>query len=142
MGRFIIWTQSAFDHLEKIYGNGQSATSKKGFALPRPIISNADIGRTINSDEVQSVVHAAHPQKKRFTRKVNPLTNYDQMVKLNPYAVTAKRKRLAEDAKRAKAKASGEKKKKAPKKKAKKEDASKKQQKAKQSYATLLRKLD
>merc|ERR1711991_856311 len=109
-----------------------------GFALPRPIISNADIGRTINSDEVQSVLHPAHPNKKRFTRKVNPLTHYDQMVKLNPYAVTQKRKRLRADEKRKKE--AGEKKK-APKKKAKKDDP--KNPKSKRTaYAKLLRKLD
>lgn len=59
LGRFIIWTESAFKQLEKIYGNGQSATSKKGFSLPRPILANADISRTISSDEVQSRLFAA-----------------------------------------------------------------------------------
>lgn len=58
LGRFIIWTESAFKQLEKIYGNGQSATSKKGFSLPRPILANADISRTISSDEVQSRLFA------------------------------------------------------------------------------------
>jgi len=141
LGRFIIWTEGAFNHLEKLYGNGQSATAKKGFALPRPIISNADIGRTINSDEVQSVLHPAHQQKRRFTRKVNPLTNFDQMVKLNPHEVTKKRKRLIAEQKREKESKEG--KKKAPKKKNKKEQKKgDKKQSKRTAYAQLMRKVD
>jgi large subunit ribosomal protein L4e len=94
LGRFIIWTESAFKQLEKIYGNGQSATSKKGFSLPRPILANADISRTINSDEVQSRLFAAHERKHRVSRHVNPLGKFERLAALNPYVVTERRKRL------------------------------------------------
>jgi large subunit ribosomal protein L4e len=130
VGRFVIWTESAFAQLEKIYGNGQSATIKKGFALPRPIIANADIGRTINSDEVQSVLHAKNAPKRRFSRKVNPLGKFERMVKLNPYVTTERRKRLLDDNKRA----------------AKKDDKSKKAKskgpKGYSDYAKLVRNLE
>jgi len=131
VGRFIIWTQSAFDHLNALYGNGQSATKKKGFSLPRPIIANADIGRTINSDEVQSVLRPARSAARRFSRKVNPLTNQNKMFKLNPYEVTLRRKRLTAEAKRKAVAPAAGKPKKATKKKAKTS-----------AYAKLVRKLD
>jgi len=101
VGRFCIWTEGAFAQLDKIYGNGQSATSKKGFALPRPIISNADIGRTINSDEVQSALFPVHDRKRRSTRHVNPLGKFERMAQFNPYVVTERRKRLQAEAKKA-----------------------------------------
>ncbi len=133
VGRFVVWTESAFKYLAELYGNGQAATLKKGFALPRPLISNADIGRTINSDEVQSVLRPARDPKRRFTRKVNPLTNKNVMLKLNPYEVTRRRKRVAQEAKvkAAKAAAPAAKAKAAPKKKVKTS-----------AYAKLIRKLD
>jgi len=128
VGRFIVWTQSAFEHLNVIYGNGQSATKKRGFSLPRPIIANADIGRAINSDEVQSVLRPTRNPRRRFSRKVNPLTNKERMVQLNPYETTLRRKRLAAAAV---PKVEGAKKPKANKKKAKTS-----------AYAKLVRKLD
>jgi len=130
VGRFCIWTSSAFAKLDVIYGNGQSATAKKGFALPRPIIANADVGRTINSDEVQSVLHPVHDTKRRFSRKVNPLGKYERMVKLNPYVVTERRKRLLDDAKREKNAKDG------------KKSKSTKGPKGRSDYAKLVRKTE
>merc|ERR1711991_448903 len=130
LGRFVIWTESAFKELEKIYGNGESATAKKGFALPRPILANADVGRTINSDEVQSVLHPVHDTKRRFSRKVNPLGKYERMVKLNPYIVTERRKRLLDDAKREKNAKDG------------KKSKSTKGPKGRSDYAKLVRKTE
>lgn len=54
-------------------------------------MTNSDLPRIINSDEVQSkVVPAKSPQK--FVRiKKNPLKNLGVMVKLNPYAKKLKR---------------------------------------------------
>merc|ERR1712003_165951 len=64
-----IWTKSAMARLDELYAEG---TGK--FALPENVMTNADISRLINSDEVQSVVNAP----KEATKK------------LNPYAKTAK----------------------------------------------------
>jgi len=66
---------------------------KKGFHLPTAVISNADISRVINSDEIQTIVR---PVKKieRRRRKRNPLRNIHEMVRLNPQFVAVKRKRL------------------------------------------------
>ncbi|CAI7919390.1 unnamed protein product [Closterium sp. NIES-54] len=54
VGRFVIWTQSAFDRLEGLFGSfSQAPTMKRDFLLPRAAIVNSDITRIINSDEVQ-----------------------------------------------------------------------------------------
>lgn len=129
VGRFIVWTESAFKYLATLYGNGQSATLKKGFALPRALMANADISRVINSDEVQSVLRPRREPQRRFSRKVNPLTNPQVMSKLNPYAATVHRKRKVAEAKRVAAKAA-----KGPKPEKKKGKKS--------EYSKLIRKLD
>jgi len=95
LGRFIIWTKDAFSQLDRIYGtyNGPSEL-KKDYRLPRSIITNPDLGRIINSDEIQSVVRPKKKVIRYFPHKKNPLTNLGAMVKLNPYVVTARRKEL------------------------------------------------
>ncbi|KAK8958760.1 60S ribosomal protein L4-1 [Platanthera guangdongensis] len=64
---------------------------KKGYVLPRPKTINADLCRIINSDEVQSVVRPINKDVRRKVLQKNPLKNLDAMLKLNPYAKTAKR---------------------------------------------------
>jgi large subunit ribosomal protein L4e len=55
LGRFVIWTESAFKKLDEVYSFLETPSlKKKGFVLPRPKMSNADLGRLINSDEVKS----------------------------------------------------------------------------------------
>merc|ERR1712199_142802 len=66
LGRLCIWTKSAFAALDSMYsGDGK-------FALPENVMTNADLSRLINSDEIQSVKNAP------------------AMGRLNPYAKTAK----------------------------------------------------
>jgi large subunit ribosomal protein L4e len=94
LGRFVIWTQAAFAALDKIYGTyGNCSSVKRDYSLPQYILSNPDITRLINSDEVQSVVRIAGPkrQPRPFTQKKNPLKNNGIMVRLNPYAVVMRR---------------------------------------------------
>lgn len=56
LGRFVIWTQSAFAHLNKLFGTFRYASViKKGYHLLRPLLTNADLARVINSNEVQEV---------------------------------------------------------------------------------------
>jgi len=95
LGRFIIWTKSAFEKLDSIYGSFDKVSEKKkGYVLPRPKMVNSDLARIINSDEVQSVVRPINKEVKRATLKKNPLKNLNVMLKLNPYAKTAKRMAL------------------------------------------------
>lgn len=95
LGRFVIWTKSAFEKLDTVYGSHQEASKlKEGFKLPRAKISISDLSRLINSDEVQSVVRPAKPHPHRALRKKNPLKNLAARVKLNPYALTQVRNNL------------------------------------------------
>jgi large subunit ribosomal protein L4e len=57
LGRFCIWSEGAFQKLDAIYGTAKKpSTEKTNFKLPRAKISNADLPRLINSDEVQTVL--------------------------------------------------------------------------------------
>ncbi|KAG5582588.1 hypothetical protein H5410_053215 [Solanum commersonii] len=105
LGRFVIWTKSAYEKLDEIYGSfDKPSQKKKGYLLPRPKMVNADLARIINSDEVQSVVRPIKKDVKRATLKKNPLKNLNVLLKLNPYAKTAKRMSLLAEAQRVKAK--------------------------------------
>jgi len=99
LGRFIIWTKGAFEKLDSIFGTyEEGAKYKNGFNLPRSFMTNADLTRIINSDEVQSVV------KPKVTgaslvipAKRNPLRTASAKVALNPYqaAVVARETKKA-----------------------------------------------
>ncbi|CAN1813700.1 60S ribosomal protein L4-1 [Linum perenne] len=105
LGRFVIWTKSAFEQLDSIYGTFEKGSElKKGYVLPRAKMVNADLARIINSDEVQSVVRPIKKDVKRATLKKNPLKNLNVMLKLNPYAKTARRMTLLAEAQRVKSK--------------------------------------
>jgi large subunit ribosomal protein L4e len=92
VGRFIIWTESAFKQLDSVFGGHKfDSKQKSGFRLPSPLLTNSDIGRIINSTEVQSHLRPAHKQPLYTSRKKNPLKNFAALVKLNPYAVHQRR---------------------------------------------------
>ncbi|KAG2295040.1 hypothetical protein Bca52824_041709 [Brassica carinata] len=88
-----------------IYGSFEKGSEKKkGYVLLRAKMVNADLARIINSDEVQSVVKPIEKDATRKVMKKNPLKNLNVMLKLNPYAKTAKRMYLLAEAERVKAK--------------------------------------
>jgi len=97
LGRFVIWTEGAFARLDEVYGtNDKASLLKKDYLLPSAKITNSDITRVINSDEIQSVVRPAGPkvQKRPWTQHKNPLVNKGVLFRLNPYAKTARRQEL------------------------------------------------
>ncbi|KAK4776198.1 hypothetical protein SAY87_024159 [Trapa incisa] len=105
LGRLVIWTKSAFEKLDTIFGSFEKpAEKKKGYVLPRSKMVNADLARIINSDEVQSVVRPIKKEVKRATLKKNPLKNLNTMLRLNPYAKTARRMALLAEEQRVKLK--------------------------------------
>ncbi|KAI4335906.1 hypothetical protein L6164_014503 [Bauhinia variegata] len=105
LGRFVIWTKSAFEKLDSIYGSfDKQSEKKKGYLLPRAKMVNSDLARIINSDEIQSVVKPTKKEVKRAPLKKNPLKNLNALLKLNPYAKTARRMALLAEAQRVKAK--------------------------------------
>jgi len=150
LGRFIIWTESAFQALNRIFGTlTRNSSIKRNFRIPHPVMTNADVNRIINSDEVQAVLRRKKPRKPFFPRKRNPLKNFGALLKLDPYAVTKRRDaiklNLANIAKKAKRREEGAvprpKKEAAPKKKTKKEKApSKKPVKEKKPGAAVAKK--
>jgi len=108
VGRFLIFTQDAFESLDKIYGDfSAGSSSKKGWSIPSAVINNSDLQSMLQSEEIQSVLNA--PKKTDTTRrtmKKNPLTNIKAMLKLNPNAAAQKRAAYREEAAAKKAKSS------------------------------------
>jgi len=100
IGRFIIWTQDAFNKLDTVYGARGKVGQKDEYVLPRSMLKNPDVTRIINSDEIQSVLRPIIKQTKFQVRKKNPLKNLGALVKLNPYAKTARRKDVLAEEKR------------------------------------------
>jgi len=108
LGRFCIWTESAFEQLDAIFGTAETPSSVKvhngnPYRLPRGMMTNSDLSRIINSDEVQSVVEAPKEGSKPAVAKVNPLKGVSGPSKaamdvLNPAMATLKKKRAAEQA--------------------------------------------
>lgn len=114
VGRFVIWTESAFARLNELFGTWKSgSTLKKGYNLPQPKMANTDLSRLLKSDEIRAVLRAPNKQVHRRVRRLNPLVNKRALVRLNPYAAVVKRRailavekrkheRVVEDAKRRK----------------------------------------
>ena len=80
----MIFTESAFRELNLIYGTyTRSSSYKKNYNIPRPLMTNSDLNRIINSQEIQSAIRP----KRRLTkqsRKRNPLKHPHLYAQLNP----------------------------------------------------------
>lgn len=93
MGRFIIWTKSAFEKLDSLYGSSASASVlKKGYVLQRPMMTNADLSRLINSDEIQTIVRPTIKNVKPAPLRKNPLKNRTALEKINPFLFQERQK--------------------------------------------------
>jgi len=138
LGRFIIWTQDAFQKLDSIWGTfRKTSKSKTGYTLPRNIVANSDLSRLINSDEVQSAARPKAKKERKVPRKKNPLRNLGVLIKLNPYAKALRRRELRlQNVSQAKKEKAAVAQKKENKQHKKKNQALKKQRKA--FYSTLL----
>lgn len=86
MGRFCIWSLAALEALDTIYGEGDG-----GKRIPAASMTNADLARIINSDEIQSILNPAKTEMPKYPRKANPLKNIEALEKLDPYAAEARR---------------------------------------------------
>lgn len=59
VGRFVIWTKSAFDQLDALYGTWRKESQlKKGYNLPFPKMANTDLSRLLKSEEIRKVLRA------------------------------------------------------------------------------------
>lgn len=92
LGRFVIWTQGAFNALDEIW----SSKGKSGYELPHNIISNADVTGLINSSEIQAILRPKGEAKtsRINPQKRNPLKNKQVLQRLNPYAQAYSEKKL------------------------------------------------
>jgi len=108
VGRFIIWTSDAFEHLDELFGTYAKASKvKHGYHLPRPKMSNPDIGRILSSAAVKSSIARKRGNPRQHKKPVarNPLKHLSVMASLNPLAVEIRRKKLLSDAVAAKSRA-------------------------------------
>lgn len=93
IGRLIIWVEDAFEKLDSVFGSFTSDSLTKTRAVhgpavfSRPLISNPDLKRILESEEVQAVLN---PEIQKvpcpWKQRKNPLKRKDVMVNLNPYA--------------------------------------------------------
>lgn len=92
VGRFVIWTKSAFDKLDALYGTWRKESQLKAdYNLPFPKMANTDLARLLKADEIRKVLRAPRKKVVRRVKKLNPLSNTRAMLRLNPYAAVLKR---------------------------------------------------
>merc|ERR1712071_4368 len=95
VGRFCIWTESAFRKLDGLNGTWRKASTQKvDYNLPMHKMTNTDLSRILKSDEIHKALKAPNKKKQRRVLKKNPLKNLRVMMKLNPYAKTYKRRAI------------------------------------------------
>merc|ERR1712032_472064 len=116
LGRFCVWTQGAFEKLDAIFGTHKKPSTEKTrhkvpYRLPQLQMTNSDLSRLINSDEVQSKIAAPKEGTKPAVLKRNPLKVASVMAELNPYSVSAKKAATEQQAANVKAKDANRKKK-------------------------------
>merc|ERR1711902_40635 len=92
VGRFCIWTESAFKKLDGLYGTWKKAsTEKKGWNLPQPKMANTDLSSLLKSESIRAVLRAPNRKVSRAVVRTNPLKNIRSMLQLNPYAAVVKK---------------------------------------------------
>lgn len=105
VGRFCIWTESAFKRLDGIYGTYKKDSQEKNdYNLPPSKMTIGDLSRLLKSDEIQKAIRAPKKEVKHRVLKRNPLKNRLVMQQLNPYASVQRNTAKAVEAQRKKAK--------------------------------------
>jgi large subunit ribosomal protein L4e len=100
LGRFIVWTSSAFGALDTIYGSTTEPSAlKKDFLLPTTMMKQPDLSKIINSSDIQKVlrpVRGGAVSKRGVVQKKNPLKNFQVQLRLNPYAAAFSKEKLGQ----------------------------------------------
>merc|ERR1712039_838493 len=92
VGRFCIWTESAFKKLDSIYGTWcKPSETKKNWNLPMPKMAVTDLSKLLKSEEIRKVLRAPNRKVTKAVVKTNPLKNVRTMLQLNPYAAVQKK---------------------------------------------------
>lgn len=93
VGRFVIWTESAFKKLDQVFGSWKrTSTAKKGYNLPQPKMASADLTRLLRSYEIQKTLRGKRQRPSKLVKRANPLRNKLLMAKLNPHREVLKSK--------------------------------------------------
>merc|ERR1712102_165951 len=101
VGRFCIWTESAFKKLDNLYGTWRKSSSEKNkWNLPQPKMAVTDLSKLLKSEEIQKVLRAPNRKVNKAVVKTNPLKNVRAMLQLNPYAAVLKKNAELVSAKR------------------------------------------
>merc|ERR1712066_261567 len=101
VGRFCIWTESAFKKLDALYGTWRKQSSEKNdWNLPQPKMAVTDLSKLLKSEEIQKVLRAPNRKITKAIVKTNPLKNVRAMLQLNPYAAVLKKNAELVSAKR------------------------------------------
>jgi large subunit ribosomal protein L4e len=91
IGRFVIWTESAFRKLDTIYGTWTAPSQKKrDYNLPQPKMANADLTRLMKSYEIQRSLRTRKARPLKLKKRANPLRNVSLLRRLNPHALVKK----------------------------------------------------
>jgi len=106
VGRFCIWTESAFKKLDALYGTWRKPSSEKNaWNLPQPKMAVTDLSKLLKSEEIMKVLRAPNRKVTKAVAKTNPLKNVRAMLQLNPYAAVLKKNAELVSAKRIREKA-------------------------------------
>jgi len=97
VGRFVIWTEAAFAALDGVFGTYSEPSASKlhngnPYRLPQLQMTNSDLSRLINSDEVQSKINPPKEGQAKGVLKCNPLKSAATMAALNPAAPELKKR--------------------------------------------------
>lgn len=91
VGRFCIWSEGAFNMLDKLYGTySKKSELKVDYNLPKSIVTSADFNEIIKNENIRDVLRAPKLRRIFSEVKLNPLVNDQQLFKLNPYAAVEK----------------------------------------------------
>merc|ERR1711973_550696 len=106
VGRFIIWTESAFKKLDGLYGTWRKpSATKANWNLPQPKMANTDLSALLKGEAIRKVLRAPNKKVKRAVVKTTPLKNIRTMLQLNPYSAVQKKNAVLTEAKNIRAKA-------------------------------------
>merc|ERR1712062_464669 len=76
VGRFCIWTESAFKKLDSLYGTWRVASKEKTrWNLPQPKMAVTDLTKLLKAEEIRQVLRKPNKKVHRSVVKTNPLKN-------------------------------------------------------------------
>ncbi|KAA0714993.1 60S ribosomal protein L4-A L1A [Triplophysa tibetana] len=95
IGRLCIWTESAFRKLDDLYGTWRKASSLKvDYKYEYTPLDWSSLYIFLNKHSTLSQLICCSRKIRRRVLKKNPLKNLRVMMKLNPYAKTARRRAI------------------------------------------------